>query len=416
MSRVLHKPFHEAFLDCYTPHTDIPVNFLNWGALSLIGAALKDNVSFNSGTYTIYPNIFVILVSPPGIGKSAIQHIVKDLIEATEPNPLVNLVEYRNTTESILMDIEQGWAKAPAIHNQQIVIGATDHSCLCLSTEIRTLLGASEWMLIFLEEAWSETSFGNKTKNKGIVKIKEMCFSLLAASVPSFMRDVDKMRNSKMIITGGFTSRCFFTYADAPSKFVPFLEPMKDNPKSKSMYDNLVIDLREIGTLRGKFAVDTSARILFEQFLKQQQLIAKSEYSEVLQNSRARIKANTLKLAMIFSASRGNDLIINQVDMANAIAEVGKMFGQLSKLFRGAGEGMDTATSAKVQDFIEKCGRTTEKEIYKALHEHINSPETLNRILFVLETIGFCAKTNQGGSIYYVHTPAAMPKNGRVGP
>ncbi len=412
MSRILHKPFHEAFLDCYAPHTDIPVNFLTWGALSLIGAVLKDNVFFESGTYTIYPNIFVILVAPPGIGKGAILHIVDKLIEETEPNPVVNLISYRNTTESILIDIEQGWAKAPQIKNQQLVIGGTDHSCLCLSTEIRTLLGASEWMLIFLEEAWSETTFGNKTKNKGTIKIKEMCFSLLAASVPSFMRDVDKMRNSKMIITGGFTSRCFFAYADAPSRFVPFLEPIQDNPKSKALYDNLIIDLKNIALLHGKFTVDTAARIIFEQFLKTQQQIAKSEYSEVLQNSRARIKANTLKLAMIFSASRGDSLVISQVDMANAIAEVSKMFTQLGKLFRGAGEGMDSATTAKIQDFIEKTGRTTEKEIYRALHEHINSPETLNRILYVLETIGFCIKSS-GVPTYYQHA-ASQPKNGRV--
>lgn len=400
MGRILKKSWHEAFAECVSPHSDAPDNFIIWSALSLIGATLKDNVWFEYGTYTIYPNLFIILVAPPGIGKGTAMNIIENMIEETEPNRLVNTLSDRITAEKILIRIADGWAKAPSIKNQQLVIGAMDHSCLCFSTELRVLLGASEWMLEFLEEAWSKTKYDNETKNKGSVFIKEMCFSLLAASVPDFLRNVN--REAKMVISGGFTSRCLFIYADAPSKDLPWPEPLKDNKRSKALYDDLVADLKTISVMSGKFSVDASAKILFENFLKLNRQLAAKEYSEAVLNSRARIKANTLKLAMVFSASRGDSLIINQVDMVNAIVEITKVIERLGKLFRGAGEGMDTATSARVQEFIEKCGRTTEKEIYRALHAHINSPETLNRILYVLETIGFCTKSS-GVPIYYQH-------------
>ena len=394
-----------------SPHTDAPDNFIIWSALSLIGAALKDSVWFESGTYTIYPNLFVILVSPPGIGKGTAMNIVEEMIEETEPNRVVNTLSDRITAEKILMRIADGWAKAPSIKNQQLVIGAMDHSCLCFSTELRVLLGASEWMLEFLEEAWSKTKYDNETKNKGSVFIKEMCFSLMAASVPDFLRNVN--REAKMVISGGFTSRCLFIYADSPSKDLPWPEPLKDNPRSKALYDDLITDLKDISTLHGKFSVDASAKIRFEKFLTANRAAAAKEESDVILYSRSRMRANTLKLAMVFSASRGNSLVINDLDMLNAITEVTKVLERLGKLFRGAGEGMDAATADRVQSYVERYGKVSKRELIKVMVPRHLTIEALERIISVLEAIGFCATTVQGKDVWYTHTPPQPTLRGR---
>ena len=382
MSRILKKPFHESFIDCVSPHTDIPDTFIIWSALSLVGAALKNNVYFQIGTYTLYPNMFIVLVGPPGVGKGASMNILEQMIIDTKPNQVVNTLSDRITAERIIERIADGWSTAPQIKNMQFVLGKNDHNCLLFSSEIRVLLGASDWMLEFLEEAWSKTTYEYQTKNKGNVAIDNMCCSLLAASVPDFLRNVN--REAHMVITGGFSSRCLFIYAENPSKDLPFPEPLKKNLKSKALYDNLVLDLQEIGTLRGEFVIDTGARLRFETFLRLNRAASSKDDSEAVANFRARIKAHILKLAMIFSVSRDNTLHISDMDMVNAIAEVQKILVSLSKLFRGAGEGMDAAVTARVQDFIEKYGRVSKKEIFKALHRHLNSSEALDRILYVL--------------------------------
>jgi hypothetical protein len=279
---------------------------------------------------------------------------------------------------------------------------------LLFSSEIRVLLGASDWMLEFLEEAWSKTTYEYQTKNKGNVAIDNMCCSLLAASVPDFLRNVN--REAHMVITGGFSSRCLFIYAENPSKDLPFPEPLKKNLKSKALYDNLVLDLQEIGTLRGEFVIDTGARLRFEAFLRLNRAASSKDDSEAVANFRARIKAHILKLAMIFSVSRDNSLHISDMDMVNAIAEIQKILVSLTKLFRGAGEGMDAAVTARVQDFIEKYGRVSKKEIFKALHRHLNSPEALDRILYVLEAIGYCTVVNSNKMTFY------QPVAKKVGP
>jgi|GEM_PF-3028471 energy-coupling factor transporter ATP-binding protein EcfA2 len=408
MSRVLKKPFHESFIDCVSPHTDIPDTFIIWSALSLVGAALKNNVYFQIGTYTLYPNMFIVLVGPPGVGKGASMNILEQMITDTKPNQVVNTLSDRITAERIIERISDGWSTAPQLKNMQLVLGKNDHNCLLFSSEIRVLLGASDWMLEFLEEAWSKTTYEYQTKNKGNVAIDNMCCSLLAASVPDFLRNVN--REAHMVITGGFSSRCLFIYAENPSKDLPFPEPLKKNLKSKALYDNLVLDLQEIGTLRGEFVIDTGARLRFEAFLRLNRAASSKDDSEAVANFRARIKAHILKLAMIFSVSRDNSLHISDMDMVNAIAEIQKILVSLTKLFRGAGEGMDAAVTARVQDFIEKYGRVSKKEIFKALHRHLNSPEALDRILYVLEAIGYCTVVNSNKMTFY------QPVAKKVGP
>lgn len=399
MARVLKKSWHEAFHECVSPHTDTPDAFVTWSALSLIGAALKNNVHFEIGTYTLYPNMFVVLVAPPGVGKGTAMNIVEGMIADAKPKQVVNTLSDRITAERILERIADGWAMAPKIVNKQLVIGAKEHSCMLFSTELRVLLGASEWMLEFLEEAWSKKTYDYQTKNKGSVFIDDMCCSLLAASVPDFLRNVN--REAHMVITGGFSSRCLFIYAETSSKDLPWPEPLKKNARSKALYDALVTDLQNMGSLHGEFTVAPAARIMFEDFLKKSRAAAAKDDSEAIANFRARMKAHTLKLAMIFSASRGDSLIIESIDMMNAMTEVQKIIRSLGKLFRGAGEGMDAAVTARVQDFIERYGMVSKKEILRALHRHLNTPETLDRILCVLDTIGWCTQVSQSKVTYY---------------
>lgn len=400
MGRILRKPWHEAFFECIAPHTDAPDQFVTWSAISLIGAALKNNVKFEIGTFTLYPNQFIVLVGPPGVGKGTCMNMITDIVKECKPLQVVNTLSDRITAEKIIEMIADGWATTPLFVNQQFVMAPRDHNCLLFSSELRVLLGASDWMLEFLEEAWSRTTFDYQTKNKGSVNITSMCCSLLAASVPEFLRNVNY--EATMVITGGFSSRCLFIYADKPSKDLPFPVALKKNPKSKALYDDLIADLKDIATLNGEFTVADDAKIIFENFLKQNRLAAEEDDLEAVVNFRARIKAHALKLAMVLSVSRNNSLIISKLDMFNAIAEINKMVSNLNKLFRGTGDSLDAQNTSRVQAFIEKYGMVSRKEILKNLHRHINEG-TLDRILVVLSTIEFCEVIVQNHQTYYKH-------------
>jgi energy-coupling factor transporter ATP-binding protein EcfA2 len=398
MSRLLKVAWHEAFHACASPHTPAPDNFLTWGALSLIGAVLKDNVYFEDGTYNLYPNQFIVLISPPGIGKGTTMDLISSLIEESAPNYLVNTLSDRVTAEKIIELIANGWNTAPVIANQQLVVGKKDHSCIIDSSELRVLLSASDWMLEFLCEAWSKKTYSAQTKNKGSAFIKDMCVSLIAATVPDYMRSMN--RDNALTILGGFTSRCLFIYAENPSKDLPWPTPLKKNTVSKKLYDELSIDLRSISSLRGEFKVDTSARLMFETFLKKYRVNSSLDDSEAVANFKARIRAHALKLAMVMSVSRGDTLTINAIDMANTITELEKVLLTLEKIFRGVGDSPDAAATARVRTLLETHGMLTRREMLKHTNRHM-SYETLDRILYVMEQIGYVLKIRRGNDEFF---------------
>lgn len=408
MARILRKAWHDVYFDCVEPHCDMPHNFITWSALSLLGAALKNSVFFDIGTYTLYPNMFVVLVAPPGIGKGTAMNIIEDMNNTNKLNKVVNTLSDRITTEKIIESIANGWAQAPKLQGMQLVIGAMEHSCLIFSTELRTLLGGSNWMLEFLEEAWSKTSFDYQTKNKGSAFMEDSCCSLLAASVPDVLRNIK--RETQIIITGGFASRCLFVYAEEPSKDLPFPESLKKNKKSKALWDNLILDLKEISNLRGEFKMAPDARIILEKYLTANKTHTQNADSESEANFRARVKSHVIKLAIAFSVSKGDSLTLDKFDVSNAIAEIDKVIGNVKKLFRGVGDSTDAPNISRVQSFIEKHGATTKKEIFSTTYRHM-SWEDLDRILWILESLDFCSRVERNKMSFYTITPKGAASN-----
>lgn len=64
--------FIDLWLD-YTASSQSPQQFRLWTGLSLIGAALERRVWAKTGRYITYPNLYVMLVGAPGVGKQVIE-------------------------------------------------------------------------------------------------------------------------------------------------------------------------------------------------------------------------------------------------------------------------------------------------------------------------------------------------------
>jgi len=406
--RPLKCSIHDALLRCASPHTDAPDRFITWSAFSIIGAVMKNKIFIRDGLFTLYPNQYIVLVSPPGIGKGTSIKFAWDIIKDTAPNYIANMVSDRVTAPRILERIANGWNSAvPQIVNNQVVIGSTnDHTCTIYSTELGVLIGASDWMLEFLCESWDRNEYDYDTKNKGSVFIKNMCTSLVGGTVPDYLQNME--RDTLRSIKGGFTSRCLFIFESEPARDLAFPPPLESNPQSVSLKSDIKTSLEHIAqNIAGEFTYNTEARIKFENFIKPiRNNIANDP--EPVANFKARIRAHTLKLAMILSVARHDTLVIEGIDMHNAIAYMQDVLRDVERVFRGAGESELASSAAKVQSYIERVGVTTKKEMLKNLHRHM-TVETLDRVLFTLQTIGCVITVASGKQTLYKHRNGKGP-------
>ena len=203
----------------YTEAIDImseaPVAFNTWAAISVIGSVLKKRVWLNRGPYKIYPNQYIVLVSPPGIGKGAAIHPAIGFAKKIQP-PLANFMSDRITAPKIIEKLANGFTTVTVSNG--IPMQGNEASCCLQATELATFLGSSDWMMTFLCDAWDRGEYEYDTKNKGTFNITGMCVSLLGACVPEFIQTINRDRANA--INGGFTARTIFVFAREKSKSI----------------------------------------------------------------------------------------------------------------------------------------------------------------------------------------------------
>lgn len=373
-----------------------PRHFHVWSAISVVSAVLKNKVYFKYGTYTIYPNQYIVLVAPPGIGKGeSIRFAYERSKTQNGASPLINLISDRITAPKIIERLAQGFPTAPIINaNGGIVLGV-DSSATLVSLELPILLTSSDWMLPFLCEAWDRGEYEYDTKNSGSSFIKGMCTSLVGACVPEYIRKLNK--DATAAINSGFTARTLFIYAESTSKRLPWPKSI-DDVNGRATLDKLANDLEHISTLKGEFTVTQVARWKFEKAFDILQ--TDDQDSDVVAYFKSRMHVHILKVAMTLSAAERDDLVIDEIIMINSITLVKSVLDSLDRAFRGVGDSDLADATARVQFFLEKRLVASKGDILKQLHKSI-SPETLDRILQLLYMIKFVTTFEQGGITYF---------------
>lgn len=412
MSRQLKRNWVQNIATFVNQISMAPKQFHVWSAISVVGAVLKNKVSFKYGTYTLYPNQYIVMVAPPGIGKGESIRYAYERAKTTSGNSsLINLISDRITAPKIIERIAQGTPTAAVLNNQgQIVVG-NDSSATLVSLELQTLLTSSDWMLSFLCDAWDRGEYEYDTKNSGSSFIKGMCTSLIGACVPEYIRKLNK--DSTAAINSGFTARTLFVYAESTSKRLPWPKSVDDIIGGKVYQDKLEADLEHISSLSGSFTITLGGRQKFENAFSLME--PKETDSDVVAYFKSRMHVHILKTAMVLSAAERDDLVIDETCMINAIACVRVVFDSLDRAFRGVGESDLAEATAKVQFHLEKVTMATRQDILAQLHKNI-SPETLDRVLSLLLSIGFIETVDVGKFQFFKVRKKIIPNsNGHSG-
>lgn len=416
MSRVLQGYWHEHMLRCVSAHTDAPDRFIEWASFSVLGAVMKRKFCFKNGTYTIYPNQFVILIGPPGVGKgTAVDCTWNSLIRSIPNQTLANVINDRVTTPKIIQRVADGWAQPPTIVGQQLVIGKKEHCCTIISTELAMLTGNNDQILEFLCEGWDRSEYEYDTKNAGTSIIRDMGLSLIGCTVPDFIRGIEKSKS--MSIKGGFTSRCLFVYEDSPSRFSIEYPPLESDPQSVALLAKLRGDLEHIAKLPGgTYSYSPEARSAFHAYVKNVRSTMGDEMEAVL-NFKARIYTHIIKLAMVLAASRHDQLLIEEADMLTAISYVHRVLYGLEHVFRGSGDSDLALAMGHVQSFIDRKGAASKKDILKNLYRHMDA-DTLDRVIYVLVETEQLIETTKGATRLFrrPQDPNGLNPNGKVKP
>ena len=288
----------------FTSEQESPSLFHLWVGTSMVATALGRNVWINRGYYTLYPNLYIVLVGGSARVKktTAISigiNVLKDAL------PHLCMISQKITPEALI-----GVFVGQTAEKKQTSGG------IIAADELSVFMGDSkkdDSLMHLLTKMYDcPPIFDYHTMARGKETVRNVWINIIAGSTPDWI----KQSMPQHAIGGGFTSRIIFVYQFEPEKLVPFPHITNGMIKNRSA---LIEDLKRVEKMKGEFTLSADARDWYERWYCEVMSKITSTAESSLDGYYGRKHDTLLKVAMCISASRGSEMVINETDLRMAL-------------------------------------------------------------------------------------------------
>jgi hypothetical protein len=318
---------------------------------------LERKVFVAPGGSPMYPNLYVFLVGPPGVGKSrVIEHTVKRFIqELPEPK-----IVPKSMTMASLVDFLNEEGKRIVLKNPPPALEY--YTSYMLADELSVFM--SQWDLAVtagLTSYWDGVEYSEWRRGTGKkIQMKELAFSILAGATPGHIA----ASVPEEAWDQGFMSRVIMVYAEDRT-LVNIFKPRAVN----SLPPDMVHDLHYINSLQGEVGWDEEYAEVFNKWREcddAKDPTAVGPKHPKLAHYNIRRTAQMLKLSTIACVDRGGLLVLGLQDFKRAYSWLAEAEAVMEGVFKGAGQGAD----GRVLDEIAYHVIAQHAKTGKAVPEH----------------------------------------------
>ena len=349
----------------YTDNTESAAIFHKWTAISVIAAALRRKTWFNFGRIQVFPNMYIVFVSEPGIARKtqAISFGEEILTEISG----ITLAADTTTVQALLDDLEEAMTSNLMPNGENFT-----HASLTISSgEFESFLGDKRdnaRMLVILTDLFDckKKPFKTRTRHSGSNEIPNPYLNLIAATTP------ESLANSlpSTAIGGGLTSRIIFIWAEGKRRKVD----VPEKPPS-SIKDALVKDLAVISRISGGYSFSPEGREWWRDFYAKfdeadQKRICKDP---AFRGWYSRKPLFILKLATIFSASETSNMVLEPGSLDRALLHIEEAERAMTRTFSAVGRSTVTTDVDMVRRIIESHKCISENSLLQMVWRDVDS-------------------------------------------
>lgn len=389
----------------YTIHSEAPDVFHFWTGVSTIAGALRRRVWIEQHYFQWTPNFYIFFVAPPGIvSKSTTADIGMRLLRQLDDiafGPQVitwqSLVtSLAQAKEMIMMDDGMLWPM----------------SCLTIAaSELGTFFNPQDRELVdILVSLWDSRQgvFDKSTKTQGEDKVENPWLNIIGCTTPAWISE----NMPEYMIGGGFTSRSVFVYAENKRRLVAYPSQEVTASELEALEKDLVHDLREIAEMRGPYTVTPEAYAWGTEWYETHWtgVIPVHMSSERYGGYRARKQSHIHKLAMVLSAARSNNRVLDVWALQAAERIVSGLEHDMDKVFSKIGASVDsTRYLREIVGMARAYGdKATKKFLWTKLVYRMRSYDEFEQALTAAINAGLVKEVNTNGEVIvkYVHQEA----------
>lgn len=390
----------------YTSKTECPTFFHRWAAISSLAAYLGRSLFFKHGHFTLYPNLYTMLIGSPGTKKSSAIKIGAKLLKQTGYNTfaakktrqekfLLDLAEQSERANAVKMGDTAGfdildtnlWGDEVSIDEASNYSSYPPAECFIAADEFNNFIGIGNLDFVsILGELWDyEGVYDYKLKNSKSVFIPDPTINILGGNTSTGFSQAFSTES----IGQGFFSRLLLIYGE-PSG-VKYTFPPAPDLQIQAQLVALLKQIKE--SLVGEVAMDSEAMKLLDSIYKQWPGIDDIRF-EHYANRRL---THLLKLCMVVSASRISKVISKKdVIYANTILTFTEHL--MPKALGEFGKARNSDISHKVMTAIEATDTPlTLQAIWKIVHTDL---ENRNQLMEILGNLQVAEKIQVAGGGY----------------
>lgn len=336
----------------FTAGLEVPPSYHTFCSLVALAGLLGRRVWTYKGDYIrVYPNLYVVLVGPPGIGKNTAMETTEDLLHYFKLPVSAESV----TREKLILDIKEQEGVLDFLPADDKYRLASPYTVF--ATELSEFLGAGGiGMISFLTDIYSRNFYEYRTKNKGSVYLHGPYLNLIAGTTPDCVTTYLK----DDIISGGFSRRCIFVHESVRYGSTPL---PKITSTMRGAWERVLARSAAIRKLRGPFTWTNEATQFFVNWYPTRfgrpdpNLVGYYETKDI----------QLIKVAMLVAVSESNDLVIDRPHFIAGLELLSLVEANLGRVFQGIGRNELNQATVKILDQLSNAPREN-VEGYGQLH------------------------------------------------
>lgn len=317
-----------------------PPLYRKWVAIFFLAAAMERKIWVRTMGSALYPNLYVLLVGPPGIGKGQAIYLgegllreVPDLVVGPSDMTSASLIDALN--EAVRRVLMKG--DPPYLEFNSLTV---------VSRELGVLIPGWETSLMNnLTDIYDGFTVDQKRRGKDVrIKILAPQINLLGACTPGYL--------SQVIPAGawdqGFLSRTILVYSGDRKQTDPFAEEAMAELTGRQRND-LLHDLKSVAAEIGQMSFTKPAVNAIKEWMKAG--CPPEPSHQKLQNYNSRRLAHVLKLCMISSMSVTSDKIITLEHFRVALGWLVEAENYMPDIFKSMVTGGDSNAMEEAWNF-----------------------------------------------------------------
>lgn len=325
----------------FTEGSESPDSYHLFCSLVALSAAVSRKVWLDMGYFRVFPNLYCILVGPPGLRKTSALRVTIRLLKELEAPFISDSITKQKLTQDAVANERHIDNLPPELSDYADYTPVT-----LIASELSELIGPSAaGMTSFLTSIYDEEGdYSERTKNMGTVVIKRPYFNLLGCTTPEWINTY--MRQD--IIGGGFSRRVLFVYESAMARrnALPVV-----TPEMSAAWLRCVHHARRVSAVFGPFKLEPAAKDFYVNWYNN----LKVPSDPILQNYYNSKHIQLFKVGMLVALSRDIRLVLTLEDLTTALAMLESIESNLLRVFEGVGRNELNAHVGLVIDILKQA-------------------------------------------------------------